>query len=142
MPGWVRRIGWVGVFSHGSISVGLMLASRGYRVLSTGSGGGDRRAAIAQVTVSAGGAPSCRVALREALQISFTIHDPRSGATWQIQTNSRHSVSPSSGSADSAGPFQAIVQFNSFGGDNRIDDTFRITTSDQLGCSVAIHGHN
>ena len=102
----------------------------------------DRRAAIGQVTVSAGGGPSCRVALREAIPISFTINDPHSGATWQIQTNSRHSASPSSGSADSAGPFHATVQFLSFGGDNRTDDTFRITTSDQLGCTVAMFGHN
>lgn len=106
------------------------------------NGPNDGRPGIGQVTVSAGGAPSCRVALREAIPISFTIVNPNSGFTWEIQTNARHSVSPSSGSASSAGPFQATVQFNSFGGDNRTDDSFRITTSGGLGCTVPIHGRN
>lgn len=105
-------------------------------------GPNDGRPGIGQVTVWAGGAPSCRVALREAIPISFTIVNPNSGFTWEIQVNSRHSVSPSSGSASSAGPFQATVQFNSFGGDNRTDDSFRITTSGGIGCTVPIHGHN
>lgn len=100
----------------------------------------DSRTAIGQITVAAGGAPSCRVAVREAIPISFTIVRPDSNVTWQIVTNTRQSASPSSGSAGSAGPFQATVQFTTFGGDNRTDDKFRITTSNGLGCDVPIHG--
>jgi len=100
----------------------------------------DGRASIGQITVTAGGAPSCRVAVREAIPISFTIVRPDSTVTWQIATNTRQSASPSSGSAGSAGPFQATVQFTTFGGDNRTDDTFRITTSNGLGCDVPIYG--
>ena len=103
---------------------------------------GDGRTAIGQITVVAGGAPSCRVAVREAIPISFTAVRPDSNVTWQIVTNTRQSASPSSGGAGSAGPFQATVQFTTFGGDNRTDDRFRITTSNGLGCDVPIYGHN
>lgn len=102
----------------------------------------DGRTAIGQITVAAGGAPSCRVAVREARPIAFTIVRPDSNVTWQIVTNTRQSASPSSGSAGSAGPFQATVQFTTFGGDNRTDDTVRVVPSSGLGCDLRIYGRN
>lgn len=102
----------------------------------------DGRTAIGQVTVLSGGAPSCRVALHEAISISFTIVNPKSSATWGIRQDNTHiSSSPTSGSAGSQGPFQATVQFATFGGDNRTDDFVSLTTSDQLGCEVRVYGH-
>lgn len=102
----------------------------------------DGRTAIGQVTVSSGGAPSCRVAVHEAISISFTIVNPNSSARWEIRQNNTHiSSSPTSGSAGSAGPFQATVQFTTFGGDNVTEDTVSMTTSDQLGCEVRVYGH-
>ena len=101
----------------------------------------ETRAAIGQVTVMAGGAPSCRVAINEGIPISFTIVNPRSTASWTIETNTRQAASPSTGSAATAGPFQATVQFRTFGGDNITDDTIHVSTSDQLGCEFHIYGH-
>lgn len=94
-----------------------------------------------QVTVTAGGAPSCRVALGEAIPISFTIVNPNSTAAWQINTNTRQAASPSSGNASSAGPFQATVQFTTFGGDNTTDDTIHLTINGSGGCDFKIYGH-
>ena len=92
----------------------------------------------------AGGAPSCRVALHEAIPISFTIVNPDSAGTWQIFTHTHQSASPSSGSAGSAGPFQATVQFTTFGGDNITDDTIHMDFSlrgSGIGCDFPIYGH-
>ncbi len=95
-----------------------------------------------QVTLTAGGAPSCRVALNEAIPISFTIANPDSSLSWEIQVNpARHFVSPSSGSAGTAGPFQATAQFTNFR-DNNGDDTIYFRMSNNTGgCTVPIYGH-
>lgn len=71
-----------------------------------------------RLTISNGTSSACRAPLPRnspdpGIPIEFTIRNPRSGFSWRFHPDSSlMTISPSSGSAGTAGAFQAIVKFN------------------------------
>jgi hypothetical protein len=59
--------------------------------------------------------------------------NPDSSLSWRFLTNTRQSALPSFGNAGTVGPFQATVQFLTFGGDNIMDDSVGIGLSNNSG---------
>ena len=107
---------------------------------------------LGQMTVAKGGSPDCNVGVNEAIPISFSILNPAPGFIWAGFTNTRQSVTPSQGSAATAGPFQVTAKFLTFGGDNTSTDQMpfgicrdNVTPSPgacNILCTVPLYGHN